>query len=53
MKIFLKSGDGLEIAENATAFAAAQAISEGLARNAICAKVNGQLVDLSQELKEG
>ena len=53
MKIFLKSGDALEIADNATAFAAAQAISEGLARNAICAKVNGQLVDLSQELKEG
>ena len=53
MKIFLKSGDGLEVAENATAFMAAQAISEGLARNAICAKVNGQLVDLSQELKDG
>ncbi len=53
MKIFLKSGDALEIADNATVFAAAQAISEGLARNAICAKVNGQLVDLSQELKEG
>ena len=53
MKIILKSGDGLEVAENATAFAAAQAISEGLARNAICAKVNGELVDLSYELKDG
>ena len=53
MNIILKSGDALEIAENATAMQAAQAISEGLARNAICAKVNGVLVDLSQELKEG
>ena len=32
---------------------AAMAISEGLARNAICAKVNGELVDLSAELKDG
>ena len=53
MNIILKSGDALELAENATAMQAAQAISEGLARNAICAKVNGVLVDLSQELKEG
>ena len=53
MKIILKSGDALEVAENATAMQAAMAISEGLARNAVCAKVNGELVDLSHELKEG
>ena len=53
MNIILKSGDALEVAENATAMQAATAISEGLARNAICAKVNGELVDLSCALKEG
>ena len=53
MNIILKSGDALEVAENATAMQAATAISEGLARNAVCAKVNGVLVDLSHELKEG
>ncbi len=53
MKIILKSGDSLEVQEKATAMQAAIAISEGLARNAVCAKVNGQLVDLSHELQEG
>ena len=53
MNIILKSGDKMELAENSTAFQAAQAISEGLARNAICAKVNGELVDLSHVLKDG
>ena len=32
MNIILKSGDSLTVAENATAFEVAQAISEGLAR---------------------
>ncbi len=53
MNIILKSGDKMELPENATAMAAALAISEGLARNAICAKVNGELVDLSHQMKEG
>ena len=53
MNITLKNGDALALEENATAMQAALAISEGLARNAVCAKVNGQLVDLSHELKEG
>ena len=35
MKIVLKNGDGLELKANATAFEAAQAISEGLARAAV------------------
>ena len=46
MNIILKSGDKMELAESSTAFQAAQAISEGRARNALCAKVNGELVDL-------
>ena len=52
MKIILKNGDALELNEASTCFQAAQAISEGLARNAVCAKVNGELVDLSHVLKE-
>ncbi len=53
MNIYLKSGDALAVEENATCMQAAMAISEGLARNAICAKVNGALVDLSTTLKDG
>ena len=53
MNIVLKNGDALALQENATCLQAAQAISEGLARNAVCAKVNGALVDLSHTLKDG
>lgn len=53
MKITLKNGDALEIVDGASAMDAAKAISEGLARNAVCAKVNGELVDLSEILKDG
>ncbi len=53
MNIILKNGDKLEVGENATCLAAAKAISEGLARAAVAAKVNGALCDLSANLKEG
>ncbi|MGN1235522.1 MAG: TGS domain-containing protein, partial [Christensenellaceae bacterium] len=53
MNITLKNGEVLAVEEGATCFAAAQAVSEGLARNAVVAKVNGELVDLSHVLKEG
>ncbi len=53
MKIVLKNGDSLELKANATAFEAAQAISEGFARAAVAAKVNGRLCDLSAPLTEG
>ncbi len=53
MNVILKNGDALQMEDNATAMAAATAISEGLARNAVCAKVNGELVDLSHVLKDG
>ena len=45
MNVILKNGESIALA--------ALAISEGLARNAVCAKVNGELVDLSHALKEG
>ena len=53
MKIILKNGDALEVSDGADCAAAARAISEGLARAAVAAKVNGELVDLSTSLKEG
>ena len=53
MEIILKNGGKISLAEGASCFAAASAISEGLARNAIVAKVNGKAVDLSSELHDG
>lgn len=53
MQITLKNGDRLELAEGASAYDAAHAISEGLARAAVAAKVNGHLCDLSHVLKDG
>ena len=53
MQITLKNGDRLELAEGASAYDAAHAISEGLARVAVAAKVNGHLCDLSHVLKGG
>ena len=53
MNVILKNGESISLEEKATAYAAALAISEGLARNAVCAKVNGVLVDLSHVLQEG
>ena len=53
MNIILKNGERMELADNSTCLAAAQAISEGLARNAVCAKVNGETVDLSRVLNDG
>ena len=53
MNIRLKNGDVLAVAEGATCLDAARAISEGLARNAVAAKINGELSDLSEVLSEG
>ena len=53
MKIYLKNGDALEVEQGADCLAAAFAISEGLARAAVAAKVNGHLVDLRHALAEG
>ncbi len=53
MEIILKNGDKLALSDGATCLRAASAISEGLARNAVCAKVNGKEVDLSHVLSDG
>lgn len=53
MNIVLKNGDKLELADGASAQDAAQRISEGLARAAVAAKINGRLCDLTSPLAEG
>ncbi|MGN0804797.1 MAG: threonine--tRNA ligase [Candidatus Coproplasma sp.] len=53
MNVILKDGNAITLEEGATCANASSAISEGLARNAVAAKVNGVLVDLSTELKDG
>ena len=53
MEILLLNGDALEVEEGATCLQAAQKISEGLARNAVAAKINGGLCDLSKKLAQG
>ena len=53
MEIILKNGDKLALSDGATCLRAASAISEGLARSAVCAKVNGKEVDLSHVLSDG
>ena len=52
MKISLPDGSVIEMAEKCTVADVAAAISEGLLRNAVCGKVNGELVDLSHVLTE-
>ena len=46
MKITLKDGSVMEFAQNMAIIEIAKEISEGLARVATCAKLNGEIVDL-------
>ena len=50
MKITLKDGSILELENGLTVGEIAKTISEGLARVAVCGKVNGELVDLSEKV---
>ena len=52
MNIKLADGSILELANGTTVGGIAQAISEGLRRNAVAGKVNGELVDLSYPVTE-
>ncbi len=52
MKITLKDGSILEFESGISAGEVASAISEGLFRNAVCAKVDGELVDLSAKIEK-
>ena len=53
MNITLKDGKVLSLAGGATALDAAKAISEGLARAALCCDINGETRDLTTPLHEG
>ncbi len=53
MEIILKNGDKIQVENGANCANAATAISEGLARAAVAAKINGELCDLSSKLKDG
>ena len=53
MDIKLKDGSILTLEENASCADAAKAISMGLYRNALCAKINGKVADLRTPLTEG
>ncbi len=52
MKITLKDGSVKEYAEKKSVYEIARDISEGLARAACCAEVNGEVVDLRTEVSE-
>lgn len=53
MEILLKNGDKITVDEGASCADAAAKISEGLARNAVAAKINGKLCDLFTKLSDG
>ena len=50
LKLTLKDSSILEVEDGSTCLSAAKKISEGLARAALAARVNGTLVDLTNEL---
>ncbi|MCD8372007.1 MAG: threonine--tRNA ligase [Clostridia bacterium] len=53
MKIYLKNGEELSLEDGVTCAQAAKVVSESLARNAVAAKINGRLCDLSSPLTSG
>ena len=52
MKITLKDGSVKEVQKGISVLNLAKEISEGLARNATCAKVNGEVKDLRYNIEE-
>ncbi len=52
LKITLKDGSSLEVEEGKSVLEVAKQISEGLARNATCGEVNGEVKDLRYVLNE-
>ena len=53
MEVILKNGSKTELENGADCLQAAQKISEGLARSAVAAKINGKLCDLTTKLNNG
>ncbi len=52
LKITLKDGSKIEIEKGTKIIDVAQKISEGLARNATCGEINGEIKDLRYEIQE-
>lgn len=52
MKVILKDGSSLEVEKGISILDLAKKISEGLARNATCGKVNGEVKDLRYNIEE-
>lgn len=52
IKVSLKDGSILEVQEGSSILEVARKISEGLARNATCGEVDGEVKDLRYELKK-
>ncbi|MFN6039769.1 MAG: TGS domain-containing protein, partial [Bacteroidota bacterium] len=52
IKVTLPDGSIREYAKGTTSLEVAKSISEGLARNVLSAKVNGQVVDATRSLTE-
>lgn len=52
IKVSLKDGSIIEMQEGSSILEVAKTISEGLARNATCGEVDGQVKDLRYELKK-
>ena len=52
MKITLKDGSVMEAEKGISVLELAKKISEGLARNATCGKVNGKVQDLRYKINE-
>ena len=52
LKITLKDGSVIEVAKDTPVTEIVSKISEGLARVALIAKFNGELIDLSRKLEE-
>ncbi len=53
MEVKLKDGSGLQVENEASAYEAARTLSEGLARNALAAEVNGEDKDIRTALHDG
>jgi len=52
MEVRLKDGSKFEVLKGESAYDIAKRISEGLARNAVCARVDGKLVDLDMKIEK-
>ncbi|MDK2791388.1 MAG: threonyl-tRNA synthetase [Deferribacteres bacterium] len=53
MNIFLPDGNSIEVSDKATVLELAEKISKNLGKIAVAGEVNGNLVDLSYNLKDG